>query len=174
MLKRYARLGLVLLFTLTMTAPTWDAVEKVSLDHVFNQSTLLPFDMKGYAFVNGELLAYDDAATYKNYNVNGRVLTPIRLVADALTDSKNAVYWNIHWDASRPKVVTLTTSFEPKYKAVITVDSKTMEVNGNKVPLDVPAQLIRGRIVLPLRAIGEAVNREVAWLDRAIIISQAP
>ncbi|MEL7566649.1 MAG: copper amine oxidase N-terminal domain-containing protein [Dehalobacterium sp.] len=177
MLKKCGGLVLGLLLVLTICVPAFgeDVNEQpVSLDNAFTESSLLPFDFKGYAFVNGELFAYNDAASYKNYNKNGRVLVPIRLMTSALEDLENAVYWNVGWDAAQPELVTLTTSFEPKYKVVITVGSKTMQVNGQEIPLDVPAQLIDNRIVLPLRAIGEAVNREVSWLNDMIIISKVP
>ena len=111
---------MVLLMILVISVPALAAdvkEEPVSLDKAFTESTLLPFDFNGYAFVNGELLSYNDASGYKNYNINGRVLAPVRLVVSSLTDLENAVYWNIGWDAAQPDTVTLTTSFEPKYKA---------------------------------------------------------
>ncbi len=174
MLKKCTGLVLVLLFILAISLPAWGAdvkEEPVTLDNAFMESTLLPFAFNGYAFVNGELLVYNDAFGYKNYNINGRVLVPVRLLVDVLTDLKNDVYWDINWNAAKPKLVTLS-SYATKDKVVITVGSKTMQVNGENIALDVPAQLINNRIVLPLRAIGEAINREVAWLDGMVIISR--
>ncbi|ATW25793.1 stalk domain-containing protein [Candidatus Formimonas warabiya] len=176
MLKKCGGLVLVLLLILICVPVLGEDVNEqpVSLDNAFMESTLLPFDFKGYAFVNGKLLAYDNSADYKNCNINDRVMVPIRLVVDVLTDLENAVYWNTYWDAAKPDTVILTTSYEPKYKVVITAGSKTMQVNGKNIALDVPAQVIGNRIVLPLRAIGEAINREVCWLDGMVIISQVP
>lgn len=145
-----------------------------SLADSFGNCSVVPFDFKGYAFVNGELYAFNDVGSYKNYIRNGRVLAPIRLITYLLEDLDNAVYWNIHWDVTEPDKVILTTSFEPRYKVVIGVGNKTMEVNGREIALDVPAQMIENRIVLPLRAIGEAVNRKVSWLDGLVVISRDP
>lgn len=177
MKKKCSGSVLVLLLIFIIFVPAWGAEtneKSVSLDNAFTGSSLIPFDFKGYTFVNGELRAFYDASSYKNYSINGRVLVPVRLVTSALTDLENAVYWNIHWDEANPDKVTLETSHEPKYKVVISVGSKTMQVNGKDIALDVPAQLIENRIVLPLRAISEAINREVSWLDDTVIISQVP
>lgn len=177
MLKKCGGPVLVLLLILTICVPALGediSEQPVSLDNAFTESTLLPFDFKGYAFVNGELLAYNSSVDYKNYNINGRVMVPIRLAIDVLTDLENDVYWNIRWDAAKPEVVTLFTSYAPEYKVVITAGSKTMQINGKDIALDAPAQMIGNRIVLPLRAIGEAIDREVCWLDGMAIISQVP
>lgn len=45
----------------------------------------------------------------------------------------------------------------------ITIDSKEMYCDGRKVELDVPATIVNGRTMLPLRAIMEAYGLEVSW-----------
>ena len=175
MWKKWGGLIVALFLILALSLPalaTETSEQPVSLDNAFNQSTLLPYDFKGNAFVNGELYILNDVASYKIYNVNDRIMLPIRLAVSLLTDLDNHVYWNTNWDPSKPDTVTIFTSFAPHYKVVITVGSKTMQVNGQDIPLDVPAQLIDNRIVLPLRAIGEAIDREVSWYDGMVIISK--
>ncbi|HAG10264.1 MAG TPA: hypothetical protein DCK76_02490 [Desulfotomaculum sp.] len=177
MLKKCGGLVLALLFILILSLPAWGEEankEPVPLDQIFKESVLLPSDFKGNAFVNGELMTYNDAASFKIYSINGRILVPIRLAVEALTDLENDVYWNIRWDAAKPDTVTLFTSYAPHYKVVVTAGSKTMQVNNQDIPLDIPAQSIGNRIVLPLRAISEAIDREVCWSDGMVIISRVP
>ena len=123
MLKKCGGLALALLFILILSLPAWGEEankEPVPLDQIFKESVLLPSDFKGNAFVNGELMTYNDAASFKIYSINGRILVPIRLAVEALTDLENDVYWNIRWDAAKPDTVTLFTSYAPHYKVVVT------------------------------------------------------
>lgn len=176
-MKKYGQFVLLLLFMTILLTPVFGtAISKqpVSLDNAFATSSLLPYDFKGYTFVNGELYAYDDAVSYKNYIINGRMMVPIRLLTSFLEDFENNVYWNIGWNFANPKLVSITTSYESKYEVVINVGSKTMKVNGQEIALDSPAEMINNRIVVPLRAICEAVNREVSWINDIAIISKEP
>ncbi|MDD2497616.1 MAG: copper amine oxidase N-terminal domain-containing protein [Desulfitobacteriaceae bacterium] len=174
MLKKHGELVLILLLVLMVSIPAFGAdqnQQRVSLDNVFMESALLPFDFNGYVFVNGDLVTYNDGVGFKNYNINGRVLASIRLVANILQDKDT--YWDVAWDGKKPELVTLS-SYATGDKVVITVGSKIMQVNGKNVSLDVPAKVIENRTVLPLRAIGEAVNREIGWLNDVVIISKVP
>ena len=45
-----------------------------------------------------------------------------------------------------------------------------MNVNGSIITLDVPAQTIGGRTLIPLRALVEALGKQVFWDDRGLIL----
>ena len=174
MLKKYYSLLLVLVLIFTISIPALGAdtnEQAVSLDNAFMGSALLPFDYNGYAFANGSLVTYNNDTGLKNYNVNGRVLVPVRLVEKILY--YNRTNWYTFWDTAKPDVVVLTNN-STSDKVVVTVGSKTMQVNGEDVSLDIPARVIENRILLPLRAIGEAMNMEISWLDGMVIISKVP
>lgn len=54
------------------------------------------------------------------------------------------------------------------------IGSKTATVNGKPIKLDVPAQIIDGRTVVPLRFVTEALGGEVQWneQERSVYIWQ--
>lgn len=83
---------------------------------------------------------------------DGRVLIPLRAVTAALGGQ-------VEWDAeSRTVTVTLEDNV-----IKITVDDLKATVNGVVYDLDVPAKAERGRVVVPLRFIGQALGYEVGY-----------
>ena len=84
--------------------------------------------------------------------VDGRTLIPLRGVFEKLG-------YNIIWDAE-----SKTAVFENGTTNVaITANGDKFVVNNEEIPLDVPAQIINGSMMLPLRAVGEATGIEVNW-----------
>jgi hypothetical protein len=53
----------------------------------------------------------------------------------------------------------------------LTINSKVALVNGKQVTLDVPAQIVKGSTVVPLRFVTEALGCEVGWESKAQIIT---
>jgi uncharacterized protein YkwD len=93
--------------------------------------------------------------------VDGRTLVPVRGVFEVLG-----------FDVSHDWVggviqVTLTRA---AYTVVITTGSDTFTTNGVWHSLEVPAQNIGGRTMLPLRAVLESVGYEVGW-DGGVLIT---
>jgi hypothetical protein len=82
----------------------------------------------------------------------GRVLIPLRAVGEELGAT-------IRWDAARRTVLGEkgTRRFE------LPVGTRQAILDGRVVALDVPAQMIRGTIVVPLRFVAEALGAEVKW-----------
>jgi len=110
--------------------------------------------------IDGEWLNIPDGEQ-QAVNINGRVMIPLRAVSEALGLS---VDWNVQ---------TRTATLEGAGQNVIVqVGSYDMNVNGDTVPLDVPAQIINSRTMLPVRAISEATGFEVRWdnLNRIVHI----
>ncbi len=84
--------------------------------------------------------------------VDGRTLIPLRGVLEKLG-------YEIIWEGE-----TKTASFVKGDTVVkVTVNSPEFTVSGEVKTLDVPAQIINGSMMLPLRAIGEAAGLEVDW-----------
>jgi hypothetical protein len=56
---------------------------------------------------------------------------------------------------------------------VITIDSATFTANGTTHTLDVPAQIINGRTMLPIRAVLESVGYSLGWDEatRTVLIT---
>lgn len=84
--------------------------------------------------------------------VEGRTLIPLRGVFEKLG-------YEITWD-SESKTAVFT---DGENTVEISVDASTFTVNGEEKALDVPAQIINGSMMLPLRAVGEAAGLEVNW-----------
>lgn len=84
--------------------------------------------------------------------VGGRTLIPLRGVFEQLG-------YEISWDGA-----TKTATFDNGENIIeITAGSDTFVMNGEAVSLDVPASIINGSMLLPLRAVGEAAGLEVSW-----------
>jgi len=86
---------------------------------------------------------------------NGRTLAPIRVISEHLGAK---VSWN---ENSK----TVKVSLGGKQIELKINDTKAF-INQQKVILDVPAKLINGRTMVPLRFIGEALGAEVHWDDK--------
>lgn len=105
----------------------------------------------------------DDAVTvYSNGNevtdkgiiIDGRTVVPVRGVFEYMG-------YSVEYDANT-KTATLTNT---KKETTITLTSgkNTFMVNDNVITPEVPQQIVNGKFMLPLRAVGEAVNAKVGW-----------
>jgi hypothetical protein len=108
-------------------------------------------------FVNGNEVTFDVQPVI----VNGRVLVPIRQIANALNLPSNDVTWNA--DGS---VVINDGSNQIK----IANNDQQVMLNGNAYSLDTPAQIIDGRMMVPLRAISQLLNKNVQWYPTGQIV----
>ncbi|MDD3041151.1 stalk domain-containing protein [Bacteroides sp.] len=86
----------------------------------------------------------------------GRILVPIRPIAEAMEAQ-------VKWDQN-----TQTVALSLGYITVkITIGQNTAYINGDTKQLDVPAQIIDGRTMVPLRFISEGLGETVNWDDAA-------
>ena len=91
--------------------------------------------------------------------IAGRTLLPVRFLAESLGAG-------VQWlDAEKIAVITSADC-----TIRIPLDRKSMTVNGQEVPLDVPARVTDGRILVPMRAIAEALGRKVDWHTGGLIV----
>jgi hypothetical protein len=84
--------------------------------------------------------------------VDGRTLVPVRGIFEELG-------YTVDFDAET-KTATLTNGSKT---VAMTNNESSFTVNGEEVTPDVPQQIIDGRFMLPLRAVGEAIGAEVNW-----------
>jgi Copper amine oxidase N-terminal domain len=122
---------------------------------------ITPINKSGtFVYVNGKKISPDVAPAI----INSRVLVPMRSIFEALGATVN-------WDS--------TTNMITSYKEDIDVTIKHkigqnyMLVNGQKVTLDVSSQSIKGRTMVPVRAIANAffVNVEYVQQDKVNYIT---
>nr|QGT51084.1 hypothetical protein Firmicute1046_1600 [uncultured Firmicutes bacterium] len=98
--------------------------------------------------LNGQLVNFDQPPTI----IDGRTLVPLRAIFEALGAT-------VEWNSETQTV----TSKRGSTSVSLSIDSKTMYKNGKAVTLDVPAQLINDRTLVPARAIAEAFGCDVDW-----------
>ncbi len=100
--------------------------------------------------VNNKRLYPDSAPVI----LEDRTLVPIRVIAERLG-------YSVEWNGGAQEVLLRSQNGKTTISVVIGRDYALK--NGAKVPLDVPAMIIRERTYLPLRAVAEAMNARVAW-----------
>lgn len=107
-------------------------------------------------------LSADEASVYIDNNklvfdvpptiVEGRTLVPLRAIFESLGIK-------VSWDSD-----TKTVMGKGNDKIIILqVDNKTAKVNDKDVNLDVPASIINGRTLVPVRFIAESTGYAVNW-----------
>jgi len=99
--------------------------------------------------VNGQPVAFDQAGPQM---MNGRVLVPLRGVMEQI-----GAY--VQWDAASHTV----TATKAGSNIQLRIGDRTATVNGQPVSLDVPAMIIGGSTMVPLRFVGESLGADVRW-----------
>jgi len=89
----------------------------------------------------------------------GRTLVPLRAFFEALGAT-------VDWQEERKTVVAA----KGNRSVELPVGAFSALVNGEELSLDVPAKIVEGRTLVPLRFVGEALGAEVQW-DPAKIIT---
>lgn len=90
----------------------------------------------------------------------GRTLVPIRSVFEQMGAK---VQWN-----DEEKSVTVD---DGENAVLITIGSDIMLKGGSEITIDVPAEILNDRTLLPLRAIAEALDWHVFWGDTSRTVS---
>lgn len=86
------------------------------------------------------------------YIKNGRVMLPIRAVAEALG-------LTVQWNAA-----TKTATFADATKiAAVVIGSDTIFVNGTPIKLSAPAELVKGTTFVELRSLASAFGVDIRW-----------
>ena len=101
--------------------------------------------------VNGQGLTFDVPPVIEQ----GRTLVPLRAIFEALGAGVN-------WDDSTQTVTATKGGMEIKL-----VIGGLAYKNGQPVALDVPAKIVNGRTLVPLRFVSEALGASVWWNDAA-------
>jgi hypothetical protein len=126
----------------------------------------LPLTAKGVesparVTVDGRILPLDVPPMF----VDARLLVPLRAIFEALGAS-------IEWDGATRTV----TAAKDHLTVVLTVGKPTAIVGGQEVALAVPARIVDGRTMVPLRFVAEALGAKVDWENstRTAIILAKP
>jgi len=123
----------MLIFVFTLLAAT--------LGHVMAQSVNVTMDGNPVRFTGTQAMV-----------VRGRVLVPLRGVLEQIR-----VF--VGWDQATRTVYAQKSGIDVQ----LPIGSRSATVNGRTVILDVPAQIIGGSTMVPLRFLSEAMGSEVEW-----------
>lgn len=110
---------------------------------------------------------YVDCSVYGQMPVivEGRTLVPLRSVFEALGAT-------VEWNNEQRSAV----SVKGDVTVTLAIDSKELVVNGSVKTLDVPAQIMNERTMVPVRAVAEAFGCKVDWNNdtRTVVIVTEP
>ena len=114
------------------------------------------------AYVDNDIVKIDpNDANVTPIIIDDRTLVPVRFIAESFGMKAS-------WDDATRKI-TLSGRGNT---VEMTADSPDYTVNGEAKTLDVPAQIINDRTLIPLRAMAESIGRTVYWNDGLIVISK--
>lgn len=99
-------------------------------------------------YVNGSEVSFDQQPIIEN----SRTLVPFRAVLDKMGAK---VEWN-----AEDKIITCTNG---DVIIKLTVNDDEMKIGDESIKLDVPAKIVNGRTLVPLRAISEGMGADVNW-----------
>lgn len=115
-------------------------------------------------YVNAAKVEFADQNAY--ITDEGRTLVPARGVFEAMGCS-------VEWDEEN-YIVTVSDSSSDK-KIILTIDDTVMKVvsdgKESEVVLEVPAQLMNDRTMIPLRAVSEALGCMIMWNEKSYTIN---
>ncbi len=120
--------------------------------YIISDSVVLCIDCE-YSYVKGVKSQIDP----EDYNVSptivdSRTLVPVRFVAESLGAE-------VGWDNDTKKI---TIDLDGK-QIVMTLNDKNYTVDGEAFELDVPAQVMYERTMVPVRVVSEAFGKSVIW-----------
>ena len=99
--------------------------------------------------IDGKTITFEDQ---EPVIVNDRTMVPMRKVFEVLGAT-------VEWDNSTSTV----TATKKDATISLKIGSTTANMNGQSIILDVPAQIMNGRTMVPLRFISEAMGATVNW-----------
>lgn len=99
-------------------------------------------------YVGGQRLTFDVPPAIES----GRTLVPMRAILEALGAA-------VEWDGTTRTV----TATKQGVTIALTIGQEVALVNGRPVNLDVPARIIEGRTLVPLRFLSENLGETVTW-----------
>lgn len=106
--------------------------------------------------LDGQQLSFDVPPTIED----GRTLVPLRAIFEVMGAT-------VSWD----QATQTATAVKSDTTVVLKIGSTTPTINGQVKQLDVPAKIVNGRTLAPLRFVGEAFGGTVEWNQASQLIS---
>ena len=105
-----------------------------------------------FVYFEGESLEFEDT---KPVISNGRTLVPFRKIFETLGFEVDWIDGDVRKAIGKKDGLTIE----------LTIDSNKAKINGKTVELDVPAQILKGRTLVPLRFVSENSGYHVFFAD---------
>lgn len=105
----------------------------------------LPYVTVSY---NSELVGFDQKPIIEN----GRTLVPLRAIFEKIGAT-------VEWNGDTQTV----TAIKDDVSISLTIDNTTAYKNGQTITLDVPAKIINGRTLVPVRFVADCFGVDVQW-----------
>lgn len=123
--------------------------------------TPVPVEEEITVTIDGKKLDFADQGASM---INNRTLVPMRAIFEALGA-------NVDWLQEYKTVIAET----PDTKIIMRIDESIYYVNSAAFQLDVPAQLVNDRTMIPARAVAEALGCNVDWVQdtKMVVITTA-
>ncbi|NCO41210.1 MAG: hypothetical protein COZ06_17605 [Armatimonadetes bacterium CG_4_10_14_3_um_filter_66_18] len=106
--------------------------------------------------VNGRPMFFD----VPPMRIGGRTMVPLRGIFESLGAQ-------VQWDASSRTI----TATKDATNVQLGIGDRRAAVNGQTVLLDVPASILRGSTMVPLRFVSEALGADVKWFEATQLVS---
>ncbi len=126
---------------------------------IINGSVFLKIGSSNASVFGKSKMVDSNNADVKPIIENSRTLVPVRFIAESFGADVSFD------DATRVIGISLGDK-----TIQMQLDSAEYTVNGETKTLDVPAKSVNGRTLIPLRALVEALGKEVFWDDRGLIV----
>ncbi len=129
---------------------------------ILNVVLVLPVQAQAIrVLVDGEAVVFDQPPIV----IGGRVLVPLRGIFERLGAF-------VQWDAASNTVIATRGDTQVR----LTIGARQAFVNQRVVFLDVPALIVQGRTLVPLRFVSEAMGARVDWdyASRVVFITSLP
>lgn len=99
-------------------------------------------------YLNNKILTFDVDPTIEN----GTTLVPMRKIFESLGAT-------VSYDKRSQTVIALKNGAEIN----LVIGSKYPSINGEKKAIEVPAKIVNGRTLVPLRFVSETLGARVSW-----------
>ncbi len=107
-------------------------------------------------YIEGQKVEFDQPPVI----IDGRTLVPMRALFEALGA-------NVSWEEETKTVFGTSLGIS----VYVTIDENVMFRNTCEIDLDVPAKIINGRTMIPLRVVSEAFGMQVIWDNQSRTIN---
>lgn len=151
MRKIWKKTAMALLLVMSMLVPQSVIAKEVQMNLFYNGANH-SYDADAiHIMIDGEELETEDMPAV---SIDGRTMLPMRVIGEALG-------CEVLWVEETAQAFIMSDDFSVAFQA----DIYTALKNNEEFALDVPAMNINDRLMLPVRALTDALDLDLTWVD---------